>query len=210
VTISRLDQQLINELASSERSRARNRLRRLLVASGSEPVPSEVQIRTVAVQLRTMFRYRADRRAYRASPRDLPDLRDDQRVALSGLSHPRSGIASADLVEGYVRASDIDAVVEDHLLSGAASGREANVILRVVTEHAHHAARDDMSLLLVAADLSDHCRPREEARAAELLHEITQRHPELATEADTPNPRHRQSRAGMATSAARTSSAHSL
>jgi excisionase family DNA binding protein len=186
VAISRLDQQNINELASSERSRARQRLRRVLAACGSGPTPSEAQVRTVATLLRTMLTNRADHRTYRASPRDLPDLRDDRRVALSGLSHPRSGIASATLVEGYVAARDIDTMVEDYLLSPGAPGRDTNVTLRVVTERNHHALRDDLPLLLMAADLADHRLPREETRAVELLHEIIRRHPELTTPADSP------------------------
>jgi hypothetical protein len=188
VAVSRGDRQVIDELASSERSRARYRLSRLLAAASSDPVLSEPQVQVAAALVRTMLQSRAKRRAYRASPIDLPDLRDDPRVTLSGLSHPRSGIASADLVEGYVTASDFAAVVENHLLSSVASDREANVILRVLTPRAGHAVQDDTALLLVAADLADHRRPREEARAAELLREITDRHPELV--ADTSGLRH--------------------
>jgi excisionase family DNA binding protein len=190
VAVSLLDHQWVDELAPSERSRARDRLRRLLASSSSGLAPSEAQVQAVAASIRSLFRNRADQRSYRASPRDLPALRADPRIALSGLSHPRSAIASADLVEGYVSASDIDAEVEDLVLSPASSGRDANVILRVVAEHAYPAIHGDVPLLLVAADLADHRRPREETRAAELLREISQSHPELGTGS---SPGHHQS-----------------
>jgi excisionase family DNA binding protein len=190
VAVSRLDRQQIDVLAPTERARARQRLGHVLAALGSGPTPDEDQVRRVATLLRTMFRNRADRRTYRASPRDLPDLRNDPRIILSGLSHPRSGIASADLVEGYATTRAIDAVVEDYLFSPAASGRDANAILRVVPERLHHAIHGDLPLLLTAADLADHRSPREEARAAELLREIILGHPDLADTADDPH--HRQ------------------
>lgn len=63
-----------------------------------------------AALLRSWFRNHADRVGYRAAPRDLPALRDDARLTPSGLSHPQSGLASGDLAEGYVNATDVNAI----------------------------------------------------------------------------------------------------
>jgi hypothetical protein len=76
------------------------------------------------------------------------------------------GIASAD-VEGYLGESDVDGVVKDYLLVEA--DIDANVVLHVIpdAQYPYPEAR-----LRVAADLAEHRGPREEARAAELLHEL--------------------------------------
>jgi len=167
LALSQSDHRALDALAPAERSRARDRLHRLLMQSPPGVRPSEVEVQAAATLLRSWFRNRAERRLYRASPRDLPDLRDDDRLALSGLSHPRSGIAAGDLVEGYLAAEYVDSVVADHLLSAPAADRDANVVLHIVA-----AAPGPTAPLLLAADLAEHRRPREEARAAELLREI--------------------------------------
>ena len=183
VALSQADRGVIDRLASSERSRARARLRRLLAESAPDAALSQERIRSVAALLRAWFRNRAERRLYRASPEDLPDLRGDVRFALSGLSHPRGGIASGDMAEGYVAAVDLDAVVADYLLSSVARDQDANVVVHVVSDGV--AGRlGDVALLLVAADLADHARPREEARAVVLLREIAEQIPELVAPVD--------------------------
>jgi hypothetical protein len=149
---------------------------RLLRAS-SAAQPTEALVRSQASLLRSWLRNRAARRLYRASPLDLPDLRADERVLLSGLSHPQSGIASGDLVEGYVRAGDLDPLVQAYLLIPVAAGA-APVILHVMPAEAPDDLRD-IPLLLLAADLAEHRGPREEARAAELLRELADRNPGL-------------------------------
>jgi excisionase family DNA binding protein len=160
IALSQADHQALSLLAPAERTRARERLVHLLAPAE----PSEERVQETATLLRSWFRNRAGRVGYRAAPRDLPALRADARLTPSGLSHPQSGLASGDLAEGYVNAADIDAIIDDHLLSPAPSDKEANVILHTTT----HAVRE-VSPLLLAADLADHRRPREEARAAELL-----------------------------------------
>ena len=175
LALSQSDQDALDALAPAERSRARERLQRLLAQSPPGARPSEVEAQAAAALLRSWFRNRAERRLYRASPRDLPDMRDDHRLTLTGLSHPRSGIAAGDLVEGYLAAEYVDDVVADHLLSTPAADRDANVVLHVAA-----AAPGPMAPLLLAADLAEHRRPREEARAAELLREIAaERRPSL-------------------------------
>lgn len=183
VALSQAGPGVIDRLASSERSRARARLRRLLAESAPDVAWSEERVRALATLLRAWFRNRAERRLYHASPADLPDLRGDVRFAVSGLSHPLGGIASGDVAEGYVAAVDIDAVVADYLLSAFARDQDANVVAHVVSDGVAGRLRD-VAPLLVAADLADHARPREEARAVALLREIAAQHPDLVAPVD--------------------------
>jgi excisionase family DNA binding protein len=157
-------------LAPAERTRARKRLSCLL-ASSSVGEPSEAEVHMVALLLRSWLRNRAERHLYRASPRDLPDLRADNRVVLSGLSHPGSGIASGDVVEGYVSADDVGAVMDDYLLSTVPVGKDANVVLHVVSVISFDVA-GDIAPLLLAADLAEHRGPREELRAVEIVRAV--------------------------------------
>ena len=65
------------------------------------------------------------------SPRDLPDVRDDERVHLSGVSLTESDMSAGGVADGYVSSDDLEDLVVDHLLSPAPRPR-ANVILHVV------------------------------------------------------------------------------
>lgn len=177
VVLSQESASALSGLAAAEQARARSRMSRLLRAS-SAAQPTEALVHSQASLLRSWLRNRAARRLYRASPLDLPDLRADERVLLSGLSHPQSAIASGDVVEGYVRADDLDALVQDYLLVPVAAGGAAPVVLHLMPDE----APDDLHsipLLLLAADLAEHRGPREEARAAELLRELADRNPGL-------------------------------
>ena len=174
LALSHGDQHMLDVLASSERARTWERLKRLLAESGPDGALSEDHVRATALLLRSLLRKRAERRLYRASPRDLPDLRDDDRIVLSGLSHSRSGIASGDVVEGYVVVDSLDGLVNDYVLTRVSAEKSASVVLHVGSTLP--GGGDDMAPLLVAADLAEHRRPREEARAAELVREIARRH----------------------------------
>ena len=160
-------------LASSERIRARKRLRDLL-AHSLNPA-SEEDIAQVGRDLRVLLGRRADRLLMRASPQDLADLRADDRLVLAGLSRPESGIASADLVEGYIDAANRDQLVDDYLLEQVLREEDANVILHVVPDEvARHAPglwREAPAVLplVLAIDLAEHHRPREQARAVALV-----------------------------------------
>ena len=144
--------------------RARMQLKRLLQPA-AEPVADEDVVRQLVVSLRSVLRNRAGRRLLRAAPADLADLRADDRWAMV-VDLGASGIASAD-VEGYLAESDVDGIVKDYLLVDA--DRDANVVLHVIPD-GQHPYPD--SRLRIAADLAEHRAPREEARAAELLHEL--------------------------------------
>lgn len=163
----------LESLAPVERSRARRRLEDLLAILPADPSSEEYAeaVPVFAARLRSLLRERAQRRLYRASPRDLRDVRGDERIVLSGLSHPRSGVASGDIVEGYLAGRDLDDLVKDYLLDEIARDGDANVVLHVAADHGELVSppSSDQSPILVAADLCDHRRPREEARAAEIM-----------------------------------------
>jgi excisionase family DNA binding protein len=148
----------MGSFAASERARAKERLKALFEERSD-----------VAALVRSMLRNRAERRLFRASALDLPGMREDGRLVLSGISHPASGIASGDLVEGYIESGDLDAFIRDHLLVAARSDGDANVVLHAVAQRP-----DDIAPLLLAADLAEHRGPREEARAAELVAALAQ------------------------------------
>jgi len=179
VAVSELDRDALGRLASSERARARHRWGLLLGEAVGGVSGSEAQVHSIASRVASLLRNRAERGLYRASPRDLPDMREDRRLVLSGLSHPESGIASGEVVEAYVSADELDAVVAEYLLS---EDRGGNVVVHVISlADAASGLRGPRGVpaLVVAADLAEHRGPREEARAVELLRSLEARHAEL-------------------------------
>ncbi|AIY17287.1 hypothetical protein GUY44_13455 [Pimelobacter simplex] len=163
VAASEGDRERLRHSGPAASSRARVQLSRLLEPA-IDPAADEAAVRDLAVSLRSVFRNRAQRRLLRASPADLADLRADDRWAMI-VDLGTAGIASAD-VEGYLRASDCD-LLKDYLLVEA--DHDANVVLHVIADEQHPFPD---SRLRLAADLAEHRGPREEARAAELLHEL--------------------------------------
>jgi hypothetical protein len=131
-------------------------------------------VAAAASQLRIFLGGRAERLLLRAAPGDLADLRPDERISLAGLSSPESGIVSGDVVEAYVEIASVESLVEDYLLDRVAHENDANVVMHVV---GHDIVREVPPLwreaavlpILLAADLAEHRRPREQARAAELM-----------------------------------------
>lgn len=146
-------------LSPSARSRTRSRLRNLIVhASSAQPDDA-------AAHLAHALRNRAVRALFVASPRDLPDVRDDERVHLSGVSLTESNTSAGGVADGYVSSDDLEDLVVDHLLSPAPRPR-ANVILHVVAPGTEHPAMADLdamarSPLALAADLSEYDGVRE-------------------------------------------------
>lgn len=158
------DRDRLRSIGPVASARARKQLRGLLERA-VEPAAGEKAVRELAVSLRSLFRNRAERRQLRAAPADLADLRGDDRwAALVDLG--ASGIASGD-VEGYLAESDLGRLVKGYLLVDA--DRDANVVLHVIPDGQYPFPE---SRLRLAADLAEHRGPREEARAAELLHEL--------------------------------------
>ncbi|WP_353951916.1 helix-turn-helix domain-containing protein [Knoellia sp. S7-12] len=171
-----------SELSPSARSRARSRLVNLHAQASSADLEDS------AAQLVNAMRNRAGRALFIASVRDLPDLRADERVHLSGVSLPESGMSAGDAAEGYVSIEDLDALVDDHLLSPAPRSR-ANVILHVVPSEVQSPALDDVarSPLALAADLAEHDGIREKSAA---MRSVADLHALLvAREADVIGPR---------------------
>lgn len=144
--------------------RAREQLHRLLDPAVERPA-SEGAVRELAVSLRSVLRNRAVRRAFRAALPDVADLRADDRWSVLVDTSER-GIAST-VVEGYLGESDVEGVVKDYLLLDA--DVDASVIVHVIPDEQHPFPG---SRLRLAADLAEHRGPREEARAAALLHEL--------------------------------------
>lgn len=160
-------------LSPSARSRARSRLRNLLVQASS------ADLEEAAAHIAKALRNRAERALFAASPRDLPDLREDNRVHLSGVSLHESGVSFGDVAEGYVSSDDLNALVDDYLLSPAPRAR-ANVILHVVSwqaENPLHEALGDVarSPLALAADLAEHDGIREKSQAIRCAAELDSR-----------------------------------
>lgn len=155
--------QAASELSRSARSRAKARLRDLLDQASSAALDEAV------VALGSALHNRAVRALFVASPRDVPDVRNDKRVHLSGVSLPESNMSTGTVAEGYVSSDDLDALVDDYLLSPAHRA-DANVILHVVSsdiENPAIAALDDMarSPLALAADLAEYDGIRERGEA---------------------------------------------
>lgn len=164
IALSVDDQQVMAELAPSERARARARLAHLL-AEVSKPSRSEADVRRVAAALRARLRNRAARVLLEAAEVDLPALRADPRWRAL-VNSAVSGIASPE-VEGYVAENDLEGLSRDFLLVPSAG--DGNVIAHVVPSG--QPAYPE-SLLRLAVDLAEHRGPREESRAAELLHQV--------------------------------------
>lgn len=165
VTVASDDQEAIARLSPTERSRARGRLRALMALRATNDL--DAASATLAVAMGN----RARRALFVVSIRDLSDVRDDERLRLSGVSLPCSNISAGELVEGYVRASDFDGLVDDYLLVPADRHR-ADVVLHVVDIDVDDAVLDGVaeSLLIRAADLSEHDGMREKDEAMTQLH----------------------------------------
>ena len=164
IAVSEKDRDRLGPGGPAASARARMQLKRVLKPA-EMPASGQEAVGDLAVSLRSVFRNRARRRLRRASPADLSDLRADDRWALL-VDLGASGIASAD-IEGYLGESDVDGVVRDYLLVEADS--DANVVLHVIPDAQYPYPE---SRLRLAADLAEHRGPREDARAAELLHEL--------------------------------------
>lgn len=154
-------------LPSPRRSVAERRLKSLM------QVARDRDEDRVSADLLHILRNHAERSVHHVSPRDLPDLRQDARLHLSGISHPDSGIASGAFVEAYVSPQDLAQLVDDYLLVPA-SADSANVILHAI-DGAVVPPVDGIldSRVLLAADLAEHHQPRESARSVDLLREFT-------------------------------------
>lgn len=113
---------------------------------------------------------RARRESFSANSADIGGLREDPRIRLSGVSHPAAGLLPGREVEGYVAERELNSLRRDWLLVDAPV-RQANVIFHVVSE-----LPDEITPLLIAADLAERGGPREKAAAARLIRDIHAAH----------------------------------
>ncbi len=158
-----LDHQ-VPDVSPQEKSRARKYAKRLM----------EADVEAAAL-MRAWFKERASRRYFRAAEADLAALGQDNRLALSGVSAPQSGIVAQGLVEGYASAADLESLVDDYFL---VPGRvaDSNVIIHVPNGSEQSPVRDRVSesKALLAADLAEHNGPREDARVRELIRSMAE------------------------------------
>jgi excisionase family DNA binding protein len=166
IALAEGDEESLRALAPGERARAKSRFAALLALADDAP-KHEQDVRRVALVLRAVLRNRARRELRKAASADLRALREDPRW--KSISSPAaSGIASTD-VDGYISGRDLNSLTEEFLLMPA--GSDANVVVHVLPQgqKAYPGSK-----LLLAADLAEQRGPREEQRAAELLHEVAQ------------------------------------
>lgn len=164
IALAEQDDAALTALAPVERTRAKARLRELLNLASEVP-RSEHEVRLVSQALRRIFQGRARMRSFKAAAADLHRLREDARWA-SVVDTAASGIASTS-VDGYAYAGQVDGMSRDYLL--IPSEEDQNVRARILPagQRPYPTSR-----LLLAADLADSRSPREELRAAELVHAV--------------------------------------
>jgi hypothetical protein len=114
--------------------------------------------------LSSWLRKRAPLLALHANTADLSELRNDNRLVLTGISDERSGMASINEVEAYVEGDFAERIIEDYLL---VSGEKPNVWLHAASVHKDGNGLAPIGLTI--ADLADHKGARENQRARELL-----------------------------------------
>lgn len=148
----------------------------IAVLSGDEPeglAPSEMArlrlkvaslagLPEPAALLSSWLRVRAEHHRLSAPASAIGALLADARLMRSGISDPRSGLASGREAEGYVHPFDFVSVVREFLLVPSLA---PNVFLHV----ADVQWADGVPIGVVAADLADHNGPREDAQVRRLL-----------------------------------------
>ncbi|WP_211882001.1 helix-turn-helix domain-containing protein [Pseudarthrobacter albicanus] len=138
---------------------AKHRLNQRLARLQDSPDP-------VAV-IRSLLAKRAEKAEFSSSLDDLVYLREDQRIHISGVSHPDSGLLSNSELEAYVSRKDFEAVIKDWFLVKAAAGQRSNVLLHVADD-----VPDELPPLVIAADLAERPGVREQQAAREILGRI--------------------------------------
>ncbi|MDR6686874.1 excisionase family DNA binding protein [Arthrobacter sp. 1088] len=110
---------------------------------------------------------RAEKFEFSSSPDDIAELREDKRIHLSGVSHPRSRLLANSEVEAYVRRDELKDVVRDWFLVESIPRKRPNVILRAAEQ-----VPDELPPLVVAADLAERPGVREQQAAREILRSV--------------------------------------
>lgn len=113
--------------------------------------------------LRSWLPGRAARQEVSIAAADLPAVRADDRLVLTGVSDRLANMSSPHLVEGYVAAADAARFFVDHFAVESDDRSRANLIVHVAE------ALPPASPVLVAADLADYRGGREDRQARSLL-----------------------------------------
>lgn len=115
-----------------------------------------------------LVRNRATRTALAADREDLEALRSDERLVLSGISHPETHLLVNEEVEGYVARRDFNKIQREFLLIPPTFGRDyAPVVL-----HVSDAIPRPLPDAAVAADLAEHRGVREIDEAIRILRRL--------------------------------------
>lgn len=117
--------------------------------------------------IRSLLGKRAEKVELSSNPADIPELREDPRLRLSGVSHPDSGLLSHSEVEAYVSRKDFKALIRDWFLVNAGPGQRLNVVLHVAED-----LPEELPPLAIAADLAEHPGVREQEAAMEIIRRI--------------------------------------
>ncbi|MHA7191092.1 helix-turn-helix domain-containing protein [Arthrobacter sp. MDT2-16] len=116
----------------------------------------------------SFVRNRATRTDLAVDRADLETLRSDERIVLSGVSHPETRLLANAEAEGYVTSRDFAKVQRELLLiPSTAGGHDANVVL-----HICDAIPRPLPRAVIAADLAEHRGVREADEATRLLREL--------------------------------------
>lgn len=176
--------EILDELSAPDRSKARARVREVMEAidrlKRTDETEFNAAVDRMVSRVEQLLRNRAERRRYRVSPRDLSDLREDSRLALSGVSAANSEIAASDIVEAYVSHADLQRIVDEFLLVAVdGADTDANVVLHVISPTGPRRTdivKPEVPPLLLAADLLEHRGPRERAAALRALQRMRDSH----------------------------------
>lgn len=110
-----------------------------------------------------LFAGRGRLHRYRVHPEDIRDLREDERILLSGISHGDSNLAAEDFVEGYVRQENLNGLMRNYLLEADPVGQVKLRIGEVLPE---------LLSAYSVADLADWESPRELREAERVLSKL--------------------------------------
>lgn len=122
--VSALSGQQPKSLRPSESARLKERIDRL---QSHDPASS-------AGLLASWLRARAQKIVLEAHPEDLAELRQDERLVLTGISDPRAGLASASELDAYISRAEVRSFADDHFLEMDGPVEAPNITLRLVTE----------------------------------------------------------------------------
>jgi excisionase family DNA binding protein len=150
-----LEGQKSPQLSAVERHRLQRHLRNLAVHVNPKG------------QLQAWLAGRAEGMEFVISPADIPEFREDNRIKLSGVSDPRSGLLPGNEVEAYVAKRDMPMIGKDWFLVAAGPGVQANVKLRAM-----NCLPGEVPAMFSAMDLAERSGPREQAAADSIIKDV--------------------------------------